>query len=279
MGRAVVPVGFIEQVLLVIANEDDAVVLDVMGTVETAKVPSGPRTGFKIVPKQTLPFPIREGQTTAIRAFFDPAKQVVHNPGQGFIFKPTIPGEMVPPETLVVIPDTQPGSSIPLPAPDFQMELEAVRATEITRDLIFLIDHPNAEVIVRGTVLLGFPTPIVAADGSCFIGTQFTMAMEDSFIRPAPDRVSFMTHSGLVPADPDGDGPCPLGTVSSNDPILLLGDRVQVVLAMRPEEQVLGVLGGLNGVVPLEPTSALPEFLRVAFAAALAHTEETHARF
>jgi len=152
LGRAVVPVGFIEQVRLVIANEDDAVVLDVMGTVETAKVPSGPRTGFKIVPKQTLPFPIREGQTTAIRAFFDPAKQVVHNPGQGFIFKPTIPGEMVPPETLVVIPDTQPGSSIPLPAPDFQMELEAVRATEITRDLIFLIDHPNAEVIVRGTL-------------------------------------------------------------------------------------------------------------------------------
>jgi len=101
--RFPVPAGCVEQVRLITQGVE--LLLD--GDRIAGRVPSGPHTGIKVVPEDDGPaFPIREGETTAIRIEYDPNDRLVINRGQGVLQKPVLEAEQVASEfALGVVTD------------------------------------------------------------------------------------------------------------------------------------------------------------------------------
>lgn len=91
VGQFEVPVGFVEQIRLIVSDSiSPAVSVSISGGVNSIKLPSGEETGLKIVPEDGVPFEITKDNATAIRATFDPQRQIHKNRGQGFMLKPTL---------------------------------------------------------------------------------------------------------------------------------------------------------------------------------------------
>jgi subtilisin family serine protease len=109
-----VPIGCVAQIRFV--TDDIVAVID--GEEIPVRVPSGPQTGLKVVPIDgEPPFPIFEGQTTAIRIDYNPNSKLVVNRGQGIIEKPVLEAHVVDEENAVgfvldeIVVTFEPGTS------------------------------------------------------------------------------------------------------------------------------------------------------------------------
>jgi hypothetical protein len=95
VGQLEAPVGFVSTVRLfpkavtIILKSGRKVDLEVPGP----NVPSWQQSGWKLQPADGKPWPIRLNELTGIRGLFRFDEAMLHNKGQGYKFKPTLPAE------------------------------------------------------------------------------------------------------------------------------------------------------------------------------------------
>jgi subtilisin family serine protease len=95
------PVGFIHQIRFVVTD----VLVVLSGEFIPVRVPSGPQTGLKILPKESgTPYRIEENHNTFVEVRYDPLMQLIQNRGVGEIEKPTVEGEQIDEVPLVGTP-------------------------------------------------------------------------------------------------------------------------------------------------------------------------------
>ncbi len=91
--RLALPSGCITQVRFLV----DRASIVVNGVTQPVKVPSGAQVGLKIVPEdESTPFPIRPGDTTAIRLDYDAQHQLVFTGSGAVLEKPVMRAHEVP---------------------------------------------------------------------------------------------------------------------------------------------------------------------------------------
>ena len=193
IGRFVVPAGFVTQIRLVTQGEH-AVVLNIAGTQSGAKLPSGPQTGLKIEPLDGVPFEVRAGKTTGVKVLLEPARQVLHNDGIGFLIHPTIPAVAVDPDTLTSFVDGQAivrfRDGVGL---DRQAELiAAFGATVLRHDPptnYYLLDLPDDKTVRQALEFYLAESDVKYALPNFFIRPRFT-----------PDDPSFTSQPPLAVA-------------------------------------------------------------------------------
>lgn len=159
----------------------DTMTVTIGGNVQSAKVPSGPQTGIKVVPvDEAKPFTVEANRTTLVRVDYDPTKQLVFNKGQGIIEKPVVQGVQVDPDFSVgivldeVVLTFDPGTtqaditSVVSAAGDtiirqYPQEFVTVKVpnTALLRDrLQFYVSQPHVRVALPNTLLdLQGPNP------------------------------------------------------------------------------------------------------------------------
>ena len=90
--QVAVPQGCITQIRMI----TDSIEVSLDGKTETAKAPSGPQTGLKVVPiNESKPFTVDKDKTTVVLVHYDPNESLIFNKGQGVIEKPVLRGEQV----------------------------------------------------------------------------------------------------------------------------------------------------------------------------------------
>jgi hypothetical protein len=99
IARVYVPVGYVYQIRLV-AVDEESIFIAIKGEPSFVKLPSGPQTGLKIVPDDGKPFEIKKDERTGVKVIFNPAYQINHNNGVGYIMHPVIKAEHADPDKL-----------------------------------------------------------------------------------------------------------------------------------------------------------------------------------